>query len=78
MPSESNLYNTIYNPDVLSCIANLSNDEMFTPPSVANAMLDICRLILLMFREKLSVFSDNDTTRSRNTSAMRAYHLSSK
>lgn len=37
----SNLYNTIYNPDVLSCIANLSNDEVFTPPEVANAMLDL-------------------------------------
>lgn len=36
-----NLYNTIYNPDVLSCIANLSNDEVFTPPEVANAMLDM-------------------------------------
>lgn len=30
-----------YNPDVLSCIANLSNDEVFTPPEVANAMLDM-------------------------------------
>jgi site-specific DNA-methyltransferase (adenine-specific) len=28
------------NPDVLSCIANLSNDEVFTPPELANAMLD--------------------------------------
>ena len=36
-----NLFNTIYNPDVLSCIANLSNDEVFTPPDVANAMLDM-------------------------------------
>ena len=36
-----NLFNTIYNPDVLSCIANLSNDEVFTPPEVANAMLDM-------------------------------------
>lgn len=35
------LYNTMYNPDVLSCIANLSNDEVFTPPEVANAMLDL-------------------------------------
>lgn len=38
---ENNLYNTMYNPDVLSCIANLSNDEVFTPPEVANAMLDL-------------------------------------
>lgn len=30
-----------YNPDVLSCLANLSNDEVFTPPSIANAMLDM-------------------------------------
>ena len=30
-----------HNPDVLSCLANLSNDEVFTPPSVANAMLDL-------------------------------------
>ena len=29
-----------YNPDVLSCLANLSNDEVFTPPELANAMLD--------------------------------------
>lgn len=29
-----------YNPDVLTCIANLSNDEVFTPPEIANAMLD--------------------------------------
>lgn len=29
------------NPDVLTCIANLSNDEVFTPPEVANQMLDI-------------------------------------
>lgn len=35
------LYEKAYNPDVLTCIANLSNDEVFTPPSVANAMLDL-------------------------------------
>ena len=29
-----------YNPDVLSCLANLSNDEVFTPPDLVNAMLD--------------------------------------
>lgn len=27
------------NPDVLTCIANLSNDEVFTPPELANRML---------------------------------------
>jgi len=30
-----------YNPDVLSCIANLSSDEVFTPPQLANQMLDM-------------------------------------
>ncbi len=30
-----------YNPDVLTCLANLSNDEVFTPPSLANRMLDL-------------------------------------
>ena len=29
-----------YNPDVLSCLANLSSDEVFTPPSLANKILD--------------------------------------
>lgn len=30
-----------YNPDVLNCIANLSSDEVFTPPALANRMLDM-------------------------------------
>lgn len=30
-----------YNPDVLTCLANLSNDEVFTPPAVVNKMLDM-------------------------------------
>lgn len=29
-----------HNPDVLTCIANLSNDEVITPPEFANQMLD--------------------------------------
>lgn len=29
-----------YNPDVLTCLANLSNDEVFTPPTIVNQMLD--------------------------------------
>ena len=29
-----------YNPDILSCLANLSSDEVFTPPDVVNEMLD--------------------------------------
>lgn len=30
-----------YNPDVLSCLANLSSDEVFTPPGLANQMLEL-------------------------------------
>ncbi len=30
-----------YNPDVLSCLANLSSDEVFTPPGIVNQMLDM-------------------------------------
>lgn len=38
---DNGLFQNIYNPDVLSCIANLSNDEVFTPPELANKMLDM-------------------------------------
>ena len=46
MVNSENLANSLlpnlnHNPDVLSCLANLSNDEVFTPPEVANAMLDL-------------------------------------
>lgn len=30
-----------YNPDILNCLANLSSDEVFTPPELANQMLDL-------------------------------------
>lgn len=30
-----------YNPDVLLCLANLSNDEVFTPPALVNQILDM-------------------------------------
>ena len=30
-----------YNPDVLTCLANLSSDEVFTPPNLVNDMLDL-------------------------------------
>lgn len=35
------LTTTHYNPDVLTCLANLSNDEVFTPPALANQILDL-------------------------------------
>lgn len=45
-----------YNPDVLNCLANLSNDEVFTPPEVANAMLDM--LPQKIFADKNATFLD--------------------
>ena len=51
-----NLFNTVYNPDVLSCLANLSNDEVFTPPDVVNKMLDI--LPQELFRNPDTTFLD--------------------
>lgn len=35
------MINSNYNPDVLSCLANLSNDEVFTPPHIVNQLLDM-------------------------------------
>ncbi|OPL14560.1 MAG: restriction endonuclease [delta proteobacterium ML8_D] len=35
------LTNHNYNPDVLTCIANLSSDEVFTPPQLVNQILDL-------------------------------------
>lgn len=47
---------SLHNPDVLSCLANLSNDEVFTPPKVANAMLDL--LPQELFRDPKATFLD--------------------
>lgn len=33
--------NNNYNPDVLTCLANLSNDEVFTPPKMVNEIFDL-------------------------------------
>lgn len=51
-----NLFNTVYNPDVLLCLANLSNDEVFTPPDVVNQMLDM--LPQELFRNPDTTFLD--------------------
>ena len=48
--------NDTYNPDVLSCLANLSNDEVFTPPAVVNQMLDL--LPPELFRDSTTTFLD--------------------
>ena len=46
----------LYNPDVLTCLANLSNDEVFTPPQLANQMLDM--LPQELFESKDTTFLD--------------------
>lgn len=48
--------NNNYNPDVLTCLANLSNDEVFTPPTVVNQMLDM--LPAELFRSSKTTFLD--------------------
>ncbi|MGM9695172.1 MAG: Eco57I restriction-modification methylase domain-containing protein [Alloprevotella sp.] len=48
--------NSAYNPDVLNCIANLSNDEVFTPPALANQVLDT--LPQELFRSPDTTFLD--------------------
>ena len=48
-----------YNPDVLSCLANLSNDEVFTPPGIVNQMLDL--LPEEIWRDKNITFLDPAT-----------------
>lgn len=50
------LHNSTYNPDILTCLANLSNDEVFTPPSVVNQMLDM--LPAELFRSSTTTFLD--------------------
>ncbi|MDD3051445.1 MAG: Eco57I restriction-modification methylase domain-containing protein [Candidatus Cloacimonetes bacterium] len=45
-----------YNPDVLTCLANLSNDEVFTPPKLVNEILDL--LPQELFRKKETTFLD--------------------
>ena len=55
----SDFYYAAYNPDVLTCLANLSNDEVFTPPEVANAMLDM--LPQELFTDPQATFLDPGT-----------------
>lgn len=47
---------TGHNPDILTCLANLSADEVFTPPRLASAMLDL--LPQDLFRRPDTTFLD--------------------
>src|SRR3972149_3428814 len=46
------------NPDVLTCIANLSNDEVFTPPEFANRMLDTLACAWAASHNGASIWAD--------------------
>lgn len=52
----ADLFAEIHTPDVLLCLANLSNDEVFTPPDVANQVLDM--LPQELFRDPNTKFLD--------------------
>lgn len=52
----ADFYQNTYNPDVLSCLANLSSDEVFTPPDIVNRMLDL--LPQELFLSKDTTFLD--------------------
>lgn len=49
------------NPDVLTCIANLSNDEVFTPPEFANRMLDTLAEGWAASNDGKSIWADSST-----------------
>jgi Eco57I restriction endonuclease. len=51
-----------HNPDVLTCIANLSNDEVFTPPELANQMLDTLEQAWAESRGGASIWSNPAAT----------------
>ena len=50
------------NPDVLTCIANLSNDEVFTPPEFANRMLDTLAHAWAAERGGANIWADKTVT----------------
>lgn len=50
------------NPDILSCIANLSSDEVFTPPSLANDMLDMLAEAWAVANDGANIWADPDVT----------------
>jgi site-specific DNA-methyltransferase (adenine-specific) len=51
-----------HNPDVLTCIANLSNDEVFTPPELANQMLDTLERAWAESNGGASIWADSAVT----------------
>lgn len=56
MALNPDLFTALYKPDVLMCLADLSNDEVFTPPDIANQVLDM--LPQELFRDPNTKFLD--------------------
>ena len=50
------------NPDVLTCIANLSNDEVFTPPEFAGRMLDTLATAWAAGNNGANIWADSSVT----------------
>ena len=51
-----------HNPDVLTCIANLSSDEVFSPPELANRMLDGIEIAWAEANHGASIWADSSVT----------------
>ena len=51
-----------HNPDVLTCIANLSNDEVFTPPEFASQMLDTLAAAWADANDGANIWANPDIT----------------
>lgn len=62
MPEQVGLTFRGRNPDVLTCIANLSNDEVFTPPEFANRMLDTLAAAWAHDNDGANVWADKSVT----------------
>jgi hypothetical protein len=61
-PLQASFALALHNPDVLTCIANLSNDEVFTPPAFANQMLDVLGEAWAAEHDDRSLWSDSTAT----------------
>ena len=59
MALNPDLFTALYKPDVLMCLADLSNDEVFTPPDIANRVLDM--LPQELFRDPNTKFLESKT-----------------
>ncbi len=51
-----------HNPDVINCIANLSNDEVFTPPEFADQMLDSLEVAWANSHEGQNIWENSELT----------------